>query len=119
MIGTCRFCGQLREVDAPDQGRADEKASRTCGCVGSGDYARKIATSEAVEEICENYDLTDSQVTVLRAIALAVDDGLMVKAGVTMAGLKISVGSKSNGNTYLKIVQSEEENREITRDGVK
>lgn len=119
MIGTCRFCGQLREVDAPDQGRADEKASRTCGCVGSGDYARKIATSEAVEEICEKYDLTDNQVTVLQAIALAVDDGVVVKANLTMGGLKVTVGSKPNGNTFVKIVQSEEENREITRDGVR
>lgn len=119
MIGTCRFCGQLREVTAPDEGRANEKASRTCDCAGSEHYARKMATTEAVELICENYDLTDEQVTVLQAIALAVDDGLVVKASVTMAGLKISVGSKSNGNTYLKIVQSEEENREITRDGVR
>lgn len=119
MTGTCRFCGQMKEVNAPDQVRADEKASCTCDCAASGDYARKIATTEAVEEICENYDLTDNQVTVLQAIALAVDDGLVVKASVTMAGLKISVGSKSNGNTYLKIVQNEEENREITRDGVK
>lgn len=92
MIGTCRFCGQLREVNAPDQGRADEKASRSCDCAGSGDYARKLATSEAVEDICENYDLTADQIT---------------------------VKSNSNGNTCLKIVQSEEENREITRDGVR
>lgn len=119
MIGTCRFCGQMREVNAPDQGRADEKASRTCDCAGAGDYARKIATSEAVEEICENYDLTDNQVTVLQAIALAVDDGVVLKAGLTMGGLKITVKSNNNGNTCLKIVQSEEENREITRDGVR
>lgn len=119
MIGTCRFCGQLREVNAPDAGRADEKASRTCSCSGSEQYARKIATTEAVETICENYDLTDEQVTVLQAIALAVDDGVVVKAGLTMAGLKVTVGSKTNGNTFVKIVQSEEENREITRDGVK
>ena len=45
--------------------------------------------------------------------------GNMDKAGLTLAGLKVTVGSKSNGNTYLKIVQSEEENREITRNGLK
>ena len=119
MIGTCRFCGQMKEVKAPDQGRADEMASRSCDCADAGNYARKIATTEAVEEICENYDLTDSQVTVLQALALAVDDGAVLKAGLTMGGLKITVKSNSNGNTCLKIVQSEEENREITRDGVK
>ena len=69
MIGTCRFCGQLREVNAPDQGRADEKASRSCDCAGSERYARKMATTEAVETICENYDLDDDQITVLQAIA--------------------------------------------------
>ncbi len=99
MIGTCRFCGQLREVTAPDEGRANEKARRSCDCAGSGDYARKIATTEAVEEICENYDLTDNQVTVLQAIALAVDDGVVVKGNLTMGGLKITVKSNSNGNT--------------------
>lgn len=99
MIGTCRFCGQMKEVRAADQSAADEMTSRSCDCAASGDYARKIATQEAV--------------------ALSVDDGLAVKASLSMAGLKISVGSKNNGNTYLKIVQSEEENREITRDGVK
>ena len=52
MIGTCRFCGQLREVNAPDEARANEKASSTCGCAGSEHYARKIATTEAVETIC-------------------------------------------------------------------
>lgn len=119
MIGTCRFCGQLREVNAPDEARANEKASSTCGCAGSGNYARKLATSEAVEDICENYDLTADQITVLQAIALAVDDGVVLKAGLTMGGLKITVKSNSNGNTCLKIVQSEEENREITRDGVR
>ena len=119
MIGTCRFCGQLREVTAPDQGRADEKACRTCDCAGAEHYARKLATSEAVEDICENYDLTADQITVLQAIALAVDDGAVLKAGLTMGGLKITVKSNSNGNTCLKIVQSEEENREITRDGVR
>lgn len=119
MIGTCRFCGQLREVNAPDVGRANEKASRSCDCSGSEHYARKMATAEAVETICENYDLTDEQVTVLQAIALAVDDGVVVKANLTMGGLKVTVGSKPNGNTFVKIVQSEEENREITRDGVK
>lgn len=119
MTGTCRFCGQMKEVNAPDQVRADEKASCTCDCAASGDYARKIATTEAVEEICENYDLTDNQVTVLQAVALAVDDGAVVKANLTMGGLKITVGSKNNGNTCVKIVQSEEENREITREGVK
>ena len=79
MIGTCRFCGQLREVNAPDVGLANEKASRTCDCAGSEHYARKMATTEAMETICENYDLTDEQVTVLQAIALAVDDGVVVK----------------------------------------
>lgn len=119
MIGTCRFCGQMKEVRAADQSAADEMTSRSCDCAASGDYARKIATQEEVAEICENYDLTESQVTLLTAVALSIDDGLAVKASLSMAGLKISVGSKNNGNTYLKIVQSEEENREITRDGVK
>lgn len=119
MIGTCRFCGQMREVIAPDQGRADEKASRTCDCAGSEHYARKMATTEAVETICENYSLDDQQITVLQAIALAVDDGVIVRASLTVGGLKVTVGSKTNGNTFVKIVQSEEENREITRDGVK
>lgn len=41
MTGTCRFCGQMKEVNAPDQVRADEKASCTCDCAASGDYARK------------------------------------------------------------------------------
>ena len=119
MIGTCRFCGQLIEVNALDQGRADETASRRCDCVGAGNYARKIATTEAVEEICENYSLDDEQITVLQAIALAVDSGVVLKAGLTMGGLKITVKSNTNGNTCVKIVQSEEESREITRDGVK
>ena len=119
MIGTCRFCGQLREVNAPDQGRADEKASLTCGCAGAEHYARKMATAEAVETICENYDLNSDQITVLQDMALAVDDGVVVKGNLTMGGLKVTVGSKTNGNTFVKIVQSEEENREITRDGVK
>ena len=119
MIGTCRFCGQLREVNAPDEARANEKASSTCGCAGSEHYARKIATTEAVETICENYDLTDDQVTVLQAIALAVDDGVVVKGNLTMGGLKVTVGSKTNGNTFVKITQKQEDDREITRDGVK
>jgi hypothetical protein len=119
MTGTCRFCGQMKEVNAPDQVRADEKASCTCDCAASGDYARKIATTEAVEEICENYSLDGEQITVLQAIALAVDAGVVLKAGLTMGGLKITVKSNNNGNTCVKIVQSEEENREITRDGVK
>lgn len=119
MIGTCRFCGQMKEVHEADQGRADELTSRSCDCAASGDYARKIATTEAVEDICENYDLTDDQVTVLQALALSVDAGAVIKASLTMGGLKISVKSNNNGNTCLKIVQSEEENREITRDGVK
>lgn len=119
MIGTCRFCGQLREVTAPDQGRADEKASRSCDCAGSEHYARKMATTEAVETICENYDLTADQITVLQAIALAVDDGVVLKAGLTMGGLSVKVGSKSNGNTFVKITQKQEDDREITRDGVR
>ena len=119
MIGTCRFCGQMKEVNATAQGRADELAARSCSCPDSNDYARKMATTEAVETICENYDLTDEQVTVLQALAPAVNDGVVVKANLTMGGLKVTVGSKPNGNTFVKIVQSEEENREITRDGVK
>lgn len=119
MIGTCRFCGQLREVTAPDQGRADEKASRGCDCAGSGDYARKLATLEAVEDICENYDLTADQITVLQAIALAVDEGVVVKASLTVGGLSVKVGSKANGNTFVKIVQKQEDDREIPRNGVK
>ena len=119
MIGTCRFCGQLREVNAHDQGRADEKASRTCDCAGSEHYARKMATTEAVETICENYSLDDDQITVLQAIALAVDDGVVVKASLTVGGLSVKVGSKSNGNTFVKIVQKQEDDREITRNGVK
>lgn len=118
MIGTCRFCGQMKEVRAADQGRADELTSRSCDCAASGDYARKIATSEAIEEICENHELSPEQITLLQAVALSVDDGLAVKVSLNMAGLKISVGSKNNGNTYVKIVRSEEENREITRNGV-
>lgn len=119
MIGTCRFCGQLREVNAPDEGRADEKASRTCDCAGAEHYARKMATTEAVETICENYDLDDNQITVLQAIALAVDDGVVVKASLTVGGLSVKVGSKANGNTFVKITQKQEDDREITRDGVK
>lgn len=119
MIGTCRFCGQLKEVKAPDQQTADEMTSKSCDCAASGDYARRIATTEAVEDICENYALTEAQVRVLQALALSVDDGSVIKANLTMGGLKISIKSNSNGNTCLKIVQSEEENREITRDGVK
>lgn len=67
----------------------------------------------------ENYDITDAQVTLLQAVALSVDDGILDKAGLTLAGMKVTVGSKANGNTYLRIVQSEEENREITRNGLK
>ena len=119
MMGTCRFCGQMRELNAGSQAEADEQASRSCDCAGSLNYARKMATQEAVEEICESYDITDAQVTLLQAVALSVDDGIVDKAGLTLAGLKVTVGSKSNGNTYLKIVQSEEENREITRNGLK
>ena len=119
MTGTCRFCGQMRELNARSQADADEKASRSCDCAASGDYARKMATQEAVEEICESYDITDAQVTLLQAVALSVDDGILDKAGLTLAGLKVTVGSKANGNTYLRIVQSEEENREITRNGLK
>ena len=50
MTGTCRFCGQMRELNARSQADADEKASRSCDCAASGDYARKMATQEAVEE---------------------------------------------------------------------
>ena len=49
MIGTCRFCGQMKEVRAADQSAADEMTSRSCDCAASGDYARRIATTEAVE----------------------------------------------------------------------
>lgn len=119
MIGTCRFCGQLREVNAPDEARANEKASSTCGCAGSDRYARKMATAEAVETICENYDLNSDQITVLQAMALAVDDGAITKANLTVAGLSVKVGSKSNGNTFVKITQKQEDDREITRNGVK
>lgn len=119
MIGTCRFCGQLREVNAPDEARANEKASLTCGCAGAEHYARKMATAEAVETICENYDLDDDQITVLQAIALAVDDGVVVKASLTVGGLSVKVGSKANGNTFVKITQKQEDDREITRNGVK
>lgn len=119
MIGTCRFCGQMKEVRAADQSAADEMTSRSCDCAASGDYARRIATTEAVEEICENYELTGEQVTVLQALALSVDDGAVTKANVTMGGLKISCGIKNNGNTFVKISKSKEETREITREGVK
>jgi hypothetical protein len=119
MIGTCRFCGQLREVNAPDQGRADEKASRTCDCAGAEHYARKIAATEAVETICEGYAMDQEQITVLQAIALAVDDGAITKANMTMNGLSVKVGSKSNGNTFVKIVRKQEDDREITRNGVR
>ena len=54
MTGTCRFCGQMRELNAGSQAEADEQASRSCDCANSGDYARKMATQEAVEEICES-----------------------------------------------------------------
>ena len=57
--------------------------------------------------------------TVLQAIALAVDDGVVVKGNLTMGGLKVTVGSKTNGNTFVKITQKQEDDREITRDGVK
>lgn len=29
MIGTCRFCGQMKEVRAADQSAADEMTSRS------------------------------------------------------------------------------------------
>lgn len=119
MIGTCRFCGQLKEVNAPDQGRADEKASRTCDCAGSAQYARKMATTEAVETICENYSLDDEQVTVLQAITLAVDAGVVDKASLMVEGLSVKVGRKANGNAFVKITRKQEENREITRYGVR
>ena len=32
MIGTCRFCGQMKEVRAADQSAADEMTSRSCDC---------------------------------------------------------------------------------------
>lgn len=37
--------------------------------------------------------------TLLQAVALSVDDGILDKAGLTLAGLKVTVGSKANGNT--------------------
>lgn len=43
MTGTCRFCGQMRELNAGSQAEADEQASRSCDCANSGDYARKMA----------------------------------------------------------------------------
>lgn len=114
MIGTCRFCGQLREVNAPDQGRADEKASSTCGCAGSEHYARKMAATEEVEAICERYPIDADQITVLQAIVLAVDDGVVEKASIAMAGLSVKVGRKSNGSTFVKITKKQEEDRVIT-----
>ena len=119
MIGTCRFCGQLREVNAPDQVRADEKAQphmrlRRCRTLrqkaghhgGGRDHLRKLQPGR-------------QQITVLQAIALAVDDGVVVKASLTVGGLSVKVGSKSNGNTFVKITQKQEDDREITRYGVK
>lgn len=114
MIGTCRFCGQLREVNALDQGRADEKASSTCGCAGSEHYARKMAVTEEVEAICERYPIDADQITVLQAIVLAVDDGVVEKASIAMAGLNVKVGRKSNGSTFVKITKKQEEDRVIT-----
>ena len=117
MIGTCRFCGQMKEVNAKNEEAANEKASLGCSCPQSWHYARRMATTSAVEAICQNYDLDENQVTTLQAVALAVTDGVAVKVNLAMGGLKITVGSKNNGNTYLKIVQSKEDNQEITREG--
>ena len=114
MIGTCRFCGQLREVNAPDEARANEKASRSCGCAGSEHYARKMAATEEVEAICERYPIDADQIAVLQAIVLAVDDGAITKANLTVAGLSVKVGRKSNGSTFVKITKKQEEDRVIT-----
>ena len=76
---------------------------------------REFACSDGSDPVFIDPEL----VTVLQAIALAVDDGVVVKGNLTMGGLKVTVGSKTNGNTFVKITQKQEDEREITRNGVK
>lgn len=53
MLGTCRFCGQRKMVQAMSEAVANEVATSECNCEEGESFRKKEACLDRIAEICK------------------------------------------------------------------
>lgn len=109
MVGTCRFCGQARNVDGcRSQEAADEQATMICKCAVSQKYRDKIEAekrrAEALREVADNLqalfaDVPPELMQIMRIAGTEIYDRKLVTISLRLSytvSAKISRNSKGN-----------------------
>lgn len=103
MNGTCKFCGQMKEVfDAQSQQGADEKATAECGCEGAVFERRKESLKDGIRALFgkgadkRGFDAVSKlELELIEQAALRIMTGEVRKVNYDIAcGDKVSIKEK-------------------------
>ena len=108
MEGSCKYCGQIINVEAETQTEADEKATMECGC-GAAKLAQKRNRniSEAKELILSLFPDADEDAPVIVSLHRMVDE--------IGSGRYSGVSVQLDGCTTCKISRTVKGNIKVTR----
>ena len=108
MEGSCKYCGQIINVEAETQTEADEKATMECGC-GAAKLAQKRSRniSEAKELILSLFPESEDEAPTIVSLHRMVDE--------IGSGRYSGVSVQLDGCTTCKISRTVKGNIKVTR----
>lgn len=116
--GACRFCGQIKLVEALEEFNEDELnelATEQCNCYEAQDYISRLYRKEKADFRIEELfgsgnkpELTDARMQMLHQAAGYVVDGIAEKVTVEVTGeLKMMVSETAKGNIKINRINTE------------
>lgn len=104
MTGTCKFCGQVKSVEASGAAHADRVATSQCDCPDAKLMRRREAAVEAMAAMCEAPEsetgfaaLPFNTVCMLKDLAYHMMDNGINKVALTMKDRGIVLATEDDG----------------------
>lgn len=91
-------------------------AEERCDCDGAILQRRLRKTRLAVERVCEEEQLSQSQMEVAQAVGAAVAARQADRGEVTMGGCRLSFSRKGNGTVRVRLTRKKESEEEVPED---
>ena len=118
--GTCKFCGQMKMVDAADEEDANVKVTNSCSCPDARLMRKRKQIRTLITQICgeegakRGFEQLDSeQMTIVIQLAEMVESGHVISVNLRMADSAIKLSTNADGILKFRRDRSETIEEEI------
>lgn len=118
--GTCKYCGQMKIVQAADEEDANLKVTRSCTCPESRLERKRTQIRNTIMDLCGAggaqrgfMELTDEQKNAVIMLAEMVESGRAISVSLRMADSAIKLSTDADGNLKFRRDRKETIEEEI------